>query len=120
MAERKIHLQVSAPGALHAGLCGIRKNKLGLHTIVWADVNPHKVTCKRCLNKLKGATIRMSELTTLKMTTGGEKRHSIVIIGANVERWVGFGWVTERPATAKDHERYLTVVDSEKELFNGK
>jgi len=51
-------------------------------------------------------TVPIADLSTIKMTTGGEKKHSIVIHNGMVKQWVGFGWVTERKPTKKDREKY--------------
>jgi hypothetical protein len=55
-------------------------------------------------------TVPVSSLSTIKMTTGGEKKHPVVTHNGHVKRWVGFGWVTENKATKKDKESYPTAV----------
>jgi hypothetical protein len=32
------------------------------------------------------------------MVTGGEKTRSLIVMGPNKHRWVGFGWIEEGPA----------------------
>jgi len=61
------------------------------------------------MKKLK--TVRVSELTLLKMVAGGEKRHKIVIdTDGKLKEWVGFGWIDLRVATEHDRERWPRVV----------
>lgn len=55
--------------------------------------------------------VKRSELSTIKMTTGGEKRISKVILDGNVRQWVGIGWVDEGPATEADKLKYPRVLD---------
>ncbi len=55
-------------------------------------------------------TVPVAELSTIKMTTGGEKKHPVVIHNGYVKRWVGMGWVSEDKATAADIKKYPTVV----------
>jgi hypothetical protein len=55
--------------------------------------------------------IKRSELSTIKMTTGGEDRISKVILDGNVRQWVGIGWVDEGPATDADKLKYPRVLD---------
>lgn len=55
-------------------------------------------------------TVPVSELSTLKMVAGGEKKHSVVIHDGEVKRWVGIGWITERKATEEDLKDYPVAI----------
>jgi hypothetical protein len=55
-------------------------------------------------------TVKASELSTLKMTCGNEKKYSVVIHDGIRKQWVGIGWVDEGAATAEDKKRYPKVV----------
>lgn len=57
------------------------------------------------------APVTRSECSNLRMTTGGEKKHPVVIEDGTVKRWVGIGWVDERPATAADLKLFPQVKD---------
>ena len=59
--------------------------------------------------KTKLKTVKASELSTLKMTCGNEKKYSVVIHNGMRKQWIGFGWVTERNATVEDERKYPTV-----------
>jgi len=56
-------------------------------------------------------TIKRSELSNMKMATGGEKRISQVIIDGSVMQWVGIGWVNEGKATKKQLATLPHVID---------
>jgi hypothetical protein len=55
-------------------------------------------------------TVPVANLSSLKMVSGGEKKHPVVIHNGYVKTWVGFGWVTGRKATKKDTETIPTAV----------
>ena len=55
--------------------------------------------------------VKRSELSSIKMVAGNEKKYSRVIKEGNVEHWIGFGWVTEGLATKADKKKYPTVED---------
>lgn len=55
-------------------------------------------------------TVTFQEVSTMAMTSGGEKRISKVIHEGDLKQWVGIGWVVERKATAEDKKRYPLVV----------
>jgi hypothetical protein len=57
--------------------------------------------------------IAASELTIIRMVAGKEKVISKVIENGDLKEWVGIGWLTIRPATARDRMRYRTVINSE-------
>jgi len=59
---------------------------------------------------MKTKTVKISKLSTLKMTCGNEKKYSVVIHEGMRKQWVGIGWVDEGPATAADKKRYPKVV----------
>jgi hypothetical protein len=44
------------------------------------------------------------------MVAGGEKTRSLVVVGPNKHRWVGFGWVEEGPAVYPRDRRLTHVV----------
>jgi len=56
-------------------------------------------------------TVLRSQLSNLRMTTGGEKELSRVVLDGHVKFWVGIGWVDEGKATAADRAKYPTVVE---------
>ena len=58
-------------------------------------------------------TVRRSQLTNLKMVSGGEKTHPIVIDRARVREWVGFGWIDCGSADAEERAKYPLVIDDE-------
>jgi hypothetical protein len=58
--------------------------------------------------KAPGA-VTFKQVSTLGMTTGGEKRHPIVIHDGLLKDWVGIGWVTLRTATVADARKYPKV-----------
>ena len=65
------------------------------------------MTTKR---KSKPKTVKAEELSSSKMTTGSEKKHTKVIDDGMLKSWVGIGWVAEKEATESDKLRYPTVV----------
>ena len=54
-------------------------------------------------------TVKRSQLSTVRMVAGNEKKYQRVIDNGIIKNWVGFGWVDERDATDKDHEKYPKV-----------
>lgn len=56
-------------------------------------------------------TISRDEISTVKMTAGGEKRVHKVIDGDDVYLWVGIGWVKEGPPTRHQKRHLHHVVD---------
>jgi len=60
----------------------------------------------------KRNTVRIGEVSTLRMVAGNEAKHPVVIHNDNLREWVGFGWITLRAATDKDRGKYPTVVES--------
>ena len=55
-------------------------------------------------------TVRSSNVSNIAMTTGGEKKYSIVIDGGVVKEWVGIGWIDLNKATKADRKKYPTVI----------
>ncbi|MEN3145731.1 hypothetical protein ABCW43_00290 [Neorhizobium sp. IRAMC:178] len=55
-------------------------------------------------------TVKLSQLSSLKMVSGGETRHPKVILDGNLKEWVGFGWIDEGPASPADEKKYPTVI----------
>lgn len=54
--------------------------------------------------------VKASDLSLLKMVSGGEKRHKIVVDTDGIlKEWVGFGWINLRPASEADRERWPCV-----------
>lgn len=51
-------------------------------------------------------TVKLAELTSLRMAAGNEKKYPTVIIGGQVKDWVGIGWITLREATDEDRAKY--------------
>lgn len=66
---------------------------------------------KTDIKPTKRRTVKRSELSTIRMVAGGEKRIDRVIIGDRVHNWVGFGWVDEGKATKANFKKYPTVED---------
>jgi len=56
-------------------------------------------------------TVKINQLSILRMVAGNEKRYPRVILDDSVEEWVCFGWVTVRTATDEDREKYPTAID---------
>lgn len=54
----------------------------------------------------KPEPISLRAVGNLAMVAGNEKKHPLIIHEGQVKQWVGFGWVTERKATAADFKRY--------------
>lgn len=54
--------------------------------------------------------VERHQLTNLRMTTGGEKRYTKVVLAGYVQQWVGIGWVNERPATLEDFASLPVVI----------
>lgn len=65
----------------------------------------------RRAKKVRAKTVKRSQLSNIRMTTGGEDKYSKVILDGNVRQWVGIGWVDEGPASADDKKKYPTVID---------
>jgi hypothetical protein len=60
-------------------------------------------------------TITRDEISTLAMTSGGEKKLRKVIDGGVVWLWVGIGWVDEGPPTPQQKRRLHHVIETPKE-----
>lgn len=58
-------------------------------------------------------TIKASELHTVLMVAGRERKISTVIDNGDLKEWVGIGWITIRKATPSDYKRYRVVVEDE-------
>lgn len=56
------------------------------------------------------APLKFREVSNIAMTTGGEKKHPIVIVDRVVKEWVGIGWSDLRRANADDRQKYPEVV----------
>jgi len=56
-------------------------------------------------------TVHIKNLSTIAMTTGGEKKYTKVIHNGILKEWVGIGWVDIRKATARDRATYPTVKE---------
>lgn len=54
-------------------------------------------------------TVKRADLAAIRMTTGGEKRHPMVILDGTVRHWVGFAWVDEG-APSEEQARTLPLV----------
>jgi hypothetical protein len=55
-------------------------------------------------------TVERSQLSNLKMVSGGEKRYSKIVCDGHVQQWVGIGWVNEGPATLTDYASLPVAV----------
>jgi hypothetical protein len=58
----------------------------------------------------KQLKVPASDLSTIKMVAGNEKKYTRVIDDGVVKSWVGIGWVEEREATTEDLAQYPTVT----------
>jgi hypothetical protein len=56
-------------------------------------------------------TVPRSQLTTIHMVAGGEKRHPVVVDGDRVKEWIGFGWIDIGQAGDSDRLQFPTVED---------
>jgi len=58
---------------------------------------------------MKNKTVKRSELSTMKMVAGNEKKYDAVIVKGVVMEWVGIGWIEtkEKP----DPNKYPTAVE---------
>ena len=57
-------------------------------------------------------TVSRSELSTIKMAAGNEKRFGTVIMDGIVQEWAGIGWISNGvPATKRDYKNYPEVID---------
>ena len=65
----------------------------------------------KLLNPPPMKTVKASELSNLRMATGGEKKYSRVIVNGVLQEWVGIGWIEIRKAKTRDLATYPTVVD---------
>lgn len=81
-----------------------------------------EVTCNNCRrtwlfkNHLKEQatptnTVKLSELSNLRMVAGNEKKYDTVVIAGVVKQWVGIGWVGEDKATEADCKKYPVAID---------
>lgn len=52
-----------------------------------------------------------SDVSNIAMTTGGEKKHPMVIMEGRRKQWVGIGWVDEGNAAPSDKAKFPLVVD---------
>ena len=55
--------------------------------------------------------IPRSELSTIRMVAGNEKKYSTVIVDGVIKDWVGFGWVGEDTPTAEQRKTIPEVED---------
>lgn len=53
--------------------------------------------------------VKASELSTIKMTCGNEKKYKTVIDDGIIKDWVAIGWIDVREATEKDYEKIPVV-----------
>lgn len=60
--------------------------------------------------------VRRSQLATIRMVAGGEKRHPIVIDRAHVKEWVGIGWIDCGPADAEERAKYPRVIEDDEPI----
>lgn len=58
---------------------------------------------------VRPAPVSLANCATLRMTTGGEKSHPIVIHDGMVKEWVGFGWIDLGLAVPDDYLKYPEV-----------
>lgn len=59
--------------------------------------------------RIKPPPVSYEDVSTLKMTSGNEKKISKVILNGNIEEWVGIGWVTLQEAEENDYYLYPEV-----------
>jgi len=60
---------------------------------------------------MRPKSVKRSDLSTIKMVAGNEKRITRVIDGSTIKNWVGFGWVDEGPATLSDYDKYPIIEE---------
>lgn len=53
--------------------------------------------------------VKSTELTSLRMVAGNEKKYSTVVDNGVVKVWVGYGWLETRPANDHDYEIFPEV-----------
>ena len=53
--------------------------------------------------------VPVREVSSYAMSTGNEKKYSIIVDGDKVKEWVGIGWIELREATPEDSEKYPVV-----------
>ena len=58
----------------------------------------------------KAKVVDASKLSTIAMTTGGEKKFTKVVDGGVLKEWVGIGWIDIGKASKEDKLKYPTVV----------
>ena len=56
-------------------------------------------------------TVKRSELSTVRMVAGNEKKYSMVILNDGLQEWVGIGWIYIRLATDDDKKDYPIVEE---------
>ncbi len=54
--------------------------------------------------------VKASELQTIRMTCGNEKKYNIVIDEGKICQWVGIGWIELREPAKADYKKYPEVV----------
>ncbi len=59
----------------------------------------------------KQKTITRSQLSKIRMASGGENKISRVILDGVVMTWVGIGWIDEGAPTARQRATLPVVVD---------
>ena len=52
-----------------------------------------------------------SDVSTLRMVAGNEKKYSVIILDGSLKEWVGIGWIDIGKASPEDSKKYPTVVD---------
>lgn len=55
-------------------------------------------------------TVKRSELSSIKMVAGNEKKFNKVIADGQLKEWIGFGWIDIRKPTAADEQHYPFAV----------
>jgi hypothetical protein len=56
--------------------------------------------------------LRPEQCTTIAMTTGGEKKHPVIIRYGDKMQWVGMGWVNEGKASYAERKKYPHLIES--------
>lgn len=70
---------------------------------------PTRGNSKRHANKAVRRTVSYDDVSLIAMSTGGQRRHPIIIHEGIVKEWVGIGWIDLREATPDDKQKYPEV-----------
>lgn len=111
------------PEAKARRLAYARRNALGFYGQAQDDVRQSGYRCTQrvkdiiwtVLNEIRDAALApcilpRTAVTSIAMTTGGEKRHPVVVMAGDRMRWIGFVWVNEGLAAPSDKAKLPMVM----------